>query len=91
MKPIQHPSNNDVLGAPKGMSAEECSSLFITRVKYAPPSLSIPAVNAVISFWQPSLAQLELLNAGKPIFISVLGTTHPSLSIGVDGDGQLGF
>jgi len=91
MRPIQHTTNNDVLGAPKGMTAEECCSLYITRVIYSPAAETKPPVHGVISFWQPSAEQLELLNAGKPVFISILGTTHPPLSIGVDGDGQLGL
>lgn len=83
MKKTQHPTNNAVLGAPQGMSIDECEALPITRIKYA------DGVNAVASFWTPTPAELQLLNNGKPVRLIVLGNTHPPLSMGVDGDGQL--
>ena len=79
MKPIQHPSNNDVLGAPPGVSIEECRPLPITRVKF---DNGIPAV---WSFWQPSEAERERIAAGAPVRFSVYGLTHPPIHIGVDG------
>lgn len=81
MRPVQHPSNNDVLRAPPGASVEQCRPLPITRVRYEPSGWP-----AVVSFWQPSAAQLQLLAQGKPIRLSVIGHTHPPMAIGVDGD-----
>lgn len=82
MKPIQHTSNNDVLGAPKGVPREECSALPITRVQYT------NGVPAIVSYWQPTPEQLQLLAAGKPLWLSVWGSTMPPVSIGVEGDGR---
>lgn len=79
MKPIQHPSNNDVLGAPPGVSIEECRPLPITRVKFS------NGVPAVWSFWQPSEAEREQIAAGAPVRFSAYGLTHPPIHIGVDG------
>lgn len=84
MQPIQHPTNNDVLAAPPGVSADECRALYITRLLYQPSNTP-----AVVSYWQPSAEQLRLLNAGKPVWLSIIGYTHPPLAIGVDGDGRL--
>ena len=36
MKPFQHPSNNDVLGAPAGLPVDRCRALPITRIVYEP-------------------------------------------------------
>lgn len=82
MRPTQHPSNNDVLQAPSGATVDECRPLPITRVRYGD-------VPGMVSYWQPTAEQLALLAAGKPVWLSVLGHTHPPLAIGVDGDGRL--
>lgn len=84
MRPVQHPSNNDVLGAPKGATPDQCSALPITRIRYQPSG-----VPAIVSYWQPTAEQLQLLNQGKPIWLSLWGSTMPPASIGVDGDGRL--
>ena len=83
MNPTQHPSNNDLLGAPPDASIEECQALPITRVNY------VGVAPAVVSFWLPTAEQLALLNAGRLVWLSVIGHTHPPLAIGVDGDGRL--
>ena len=84
MEPIHHPSANDVLGAPPGVQRDDCRALYITRVKYEPGGMP-----AVVSYWQPTPEQLALLAAGKPVWLSVWGHTHPPLAIGVEGDGRL--
>lgn len=83
MQRTQHPSNNAVLGAPPGMSIDECTALPITRVQYA------DGTPAVASFWTPSPAELALIAAGKPVRLMVLGVTMPPVIVGVDGDGLL--
>ncbi len=80
----QHPSNNGVLGAPPGVPAEECGALPITRVMFMPGEQP-----AVASYWMPTPAELELLNAGKAVRLSILGHTHAPLYVGVDGDGLI--
>lgn len=80
----QHPSNNDVLGAPPGVPADQCGALPITRVVFTPGGQ-----HAVASYWMPTAAELALLNAGKAVRLSVIGRTHPPLYVGVDGDGLI--
>ena len=84
MTPHQHPSNNDVLAPPSGATPEECRALAITRVVYVADRLQ-----GVVSYWMPTAAELQLLNAGQAVRLSVLGRTHPPLALGVDGDGLL--
>lgn len=83
MRPTQHPSNNDVLRAPPGVDVDSCRPLAITRVLYG------GEMPGVISYWQPSPEELALLNAGRPVYMSCWGATHPPIAIGVDGDGVL--
>ena len=79
----QHPTNNDVLGAPPGVPLEECNALPITRIQYSDGTL------AVASYWTPTADELALLNQGRAVRLTVLGTTHAPLMLGVDGDGVL--
>lgn len=79
MNKHQHPSNNDVLGAPKGWDQSElpCSALPITRVKFG-------ELDAVVSYWRPSESELAILNSGGSVEISILGRTIPPIMVGVD-------
>jgi hypothetical protein len=79
----QHPSNNTVLGAPPGMSHEQCEALPVTRLQYA------DGTPAVASYWKPSPAELDMLLAGNPVRLICLGRTQPPVILGVDGDGVL--
>ena len=79
MQKIQHPSNNDVLGAPAGWNQGElpCAALPITRAKFG-------EMEAVVSYWRPSAADLAVLNAGGSIELSILGRTRPPVMLSVD-------
>jgi hypothetical protein len=79
----QHPTNNDVLGAPPGVPLDECTALAITRVQYS------DGTPAVASYWLPTADELALLSQGRAVRLTVLGRTHPPLMLGVDGDGML--
>lgn len=85
----QHPTNNAVLGAPPGMPMEQCGALAVTRIEYEHPWDSRQNQQAVASFWMPTPAELALMNQGRAVRLLVLGTTHPPLQLGVDGDGLL--
>lgn len=76
MRPTQHPSNNGVLGAPKETTQEElpCSALAITRHEQ-------DGIPYIISFWQPSKEELEILKAGGTVGVWVVGHTTPPLSL----------
>lgn len=39
----------------------------------------------MISAWRPSVAELERLNAGEPIFLHIQGTVHPVVALSVGG------
>ena len=75
----QHPSNNDVLGAPKGWDQGElpCSALPITRIE-------VEGMAAVVSYWKPDAAELALLAAGGSVELTVLGAAMPPVMLAVD-------
>ena len=81
MERHQHPTNNDVLRAPAGMTPDECTALAITRVVYS------DGQRGILSYWRPSAHELELLNKGHPVRLCVMGSGHPPVSLGVSGDG----
>lgn len=82
MIPTQHPSNNDILRAPRDTPNEECSNLAITRACYE------NGQEIVVSFWLPTAAELALLVTGHAVAVSAWGRTHPPLYIGVAGNGD---
>lgn len=83
MDRCQHPTNNDVLGAPPGVKIEDCYALPITRATFS------DGTPAVISFWQPTVEEQKLLAEGKPVRLCLLGQTHAPINLGVDGDGEI--
>jgi hypothetical protein len=79
MNKHQHPSNNAVLGAPKGWDQGElpCSALPITRIQ-------VEGMDAIVSYWKPSENELALLAAGGSVALTVLGVTMPPVMLAVD-------
>jgi hypothetical protein len=75
----QHPSNNGVLGAPKGWDQGElpCGALPITRTE-------IDGMPAVVSYWKPTAEELAALAAGGSVALWVIGTTMPPVSLVVE-------
>jgi len=70
MKPTHHPNCNDVLKKPAGMTEEECGDQPICR-----------SSEYVTSFWKPSSEELLSLNGGGCVALSIMGATHPPLSV----------
>ena len=79
MNRMQHPSNNDVLGAPEGWDQSElpCNALPITRVDWG-------GLPAVVSFWTPTPEEIEAIKAGQPVMLWVAGRSMPPVSLMVD-------
>jgi hypothetical protein len=77
MRKTQHPSNTHALGAPTGMSIEECSALPVTIFKYE------DGTPAIASWWTPTQEELVRINCGQPIKLTILGTMQPPVSVEV--------
>ena len=79
MNRAQHPSNNAVLGAPKGWQQDQlpCDALPITRTE-------IDGMPVVASFWCPSKDELAQLQSGAFVAVWCVGNTVPPMSVGVE-------
>lgn len=79
MNRTQHPSNNDVLGAPKGWDQSEipCDALPITRTE-------VEGSPVIVSFWRPTGEDLAALQAGGTVALWVFGRGMPPVSLGVE-------
>lgn len=77
MRYVQHPSNNFVLGAPKGWDQKElpCGALPVTRTE-------VEGKPVMVSFWRPDAADLAALNRGEAVTLWVYGETHPVVAVG---------
>jgi hypothetical protein len=75
----QHPSNNDVLGAPKGWDQGHLpvSALPITRTQ-------VEGLDAIMSFWRPTPEEIAAINAGGTVSLLILGSSMPPVSLTVD-------
>lgn len=72
----QHKSNNHVLGAPSGVSIDECEALSITVINYDCGHVGLK------SFWRPTDEELEILLQGGFVTLEVLGNNHPPVILG---------
>ncbi len=82
MNRTQHPSNTNVLGAPVDWSQETlpCGALAITACK-------IEGASAMKSWWQPTPEERAAIANGARVVLSVIGTCHPPVAIGVEQHG----
>ena len=75
---ITHPSCTKSLGAPADMPEPNCLSLPVAEVTDEWGTWSI-------SFWQPTLEELAMLNAGGAItlWVRAQDDDHPVVGVGV--------
>lgn len=75
----QHPSNNAVLGAPKGWDQAEapCNALPVTHVE-------IDGIRQVVSFWRPTADELKAIANGALVMLWVVGNTMPPVALTVE-------
>ncbi len=81
MDRTQHKTNNGVLAAPPGVSHEQCVPISVTHVEFS------DGQKGKLTYWKPTTRELELLNKGAAVRLCVLGTSHPMVNLGVEGDG----
>lgn len=78
MRFTQHPSNNRVLGAPKGwdQGALNCGALPVTDTV-------VEGLPAIVSFWKPDPEELQALLAGESVALYVIGQSMPPVMVAV--------
>lgn len=75
---VHHSSNNMLLGAPQGVSKEDCATLPATM------TVADDQVTTITSWWKPTPQELEVLNSNGAIILVVWGKGHPMVYIGAD-------
>ena len=73
MNPVQFPQANDSFGAPSGME-EEVAALPVFKG-------IINGMPGNMSAWKPSPEELEALNNGGLVYLTIYGVGHPVVSI----------
>lgn len=75
----QHPTNNRVFGAPKGwdQDALPCGALPITATEVAGAAV-------MVSFWQPTDAEILQLARGGLVTLWIYGEVHPVVAMAVE-------
>lgn len=66
------------LGAPRGWDQTSdgvCVGLPIRDERHA------PGINRMVSAWVPTPEDIALIQAGAPIYLHVIGETHPPVSL----------
>lgn len=84
---LPHPRVTRTLGAPADWDSTQgvdCGALQIADVAMGDGR---PGME---SLWRPSRAELALLIEGGAIILTIAGTGHPVVSMGVTGPEQLG-
>jgi len=79
MNPGNIKDSNRVMGAPKGVSEEHCSALSVIMEHRHEEPVGI----VMHSAWIPEEIERKAIAEGNPILLTVFGTQHPMVSLGV--------
>ena len=74
MTPLAIEKATRLLGPPAGVDSADCGNLMIRDV---PCALG----NNMWSAWEPTAAELEILNTGGKVYLAIAGTQHPPVVV----------
>jgi hypothetical protein len=80
MIPGRIPRATRYLGAPVGWVPDEHGDCAHLAIRDMPVSGGVPAMHSV---WEPTPLELERLNAGGKVYLVIIGTVHPPVSLAV--------
>lgn len=75
MTPIRFKEANRLFGPPPDLSDSQCNTIYAFQGKVEGGSVDGAAL--VVTAWRPSAEELEAINKGAPIFLSVIGGLPP--------------
>lgn len=75
MLPIDFENANFTFTKPESMTEEQCSDLRVFRGQWA------DGTPCIISKWQPSKEDIEAINRGEGIYLSITGSGMPPVAI----------
>lgn len=76
MMPIDFKEANFTFIKPSNMTDEECGDLRVFKGKYEQDGTPV-----IISKWQPSKEDIEAINRGEGIYLSIVGHGMPPVSL----------
>lgn len=75
MNPIKFEQSNALYGPPKDLTDSQCSTIYAYNGNVN--GGSVDGINIVITAWKPTAQELEALNQGGPVFITMIGGLAP--------------
>lgn len=78
--PVTFDQANFTFGKPPDMTDEQCSSLHVYKGE-CPVNEQGTMMPVIISKWQPSKEDIEAINKGAAIFLSITGQGMPPVSL----------
>jgi hypothetical protein len=70
------------LGAPKDWQPEDDGPCAHLAIQDAALDGGTPVM---VSAWEPTPGELAAMNAGKPVYLQIVGTAHPPVMLWVQG------
>lgn len=80
MMPVTFDHANFTFGKPPSMTEEQCASLHVWKGT-APIDDRGTLMPCIISKWQPSKEDIEAINKGEGIWLSITGSGMPPVSL----------
>jgi hypothetical protein len=75
MRKHQHTTNNVILEYGPSVGVFEERAIPATR------AMLEPGIKGFLTFWKPSLEEIELIRQGKPIALLLAGDDHPRVKL----------
>jgi hypothetical protein len=75
MLPVNFSEANFTFTKPSSMTDEECGDLRVHKGNYS------DGTPVIISKWQPSKEDIEAINRGEGVYLSIVGTGMPPVSL----------
>lgn len=75
MIPIDFPGKNFTFTKPTDMTDEQCSSLPVYKGN------TIDGMPVIISAWKPNYEDIQAINRGEPIYLTIIGHGMPPVSL----------
>lgn len=75
MNPINFEGANFTFKKPESMSEEDCGDLPVYK------GTDPKGYPMILSAWQPSEKDIEAINAGRPIYLNIVGHGMPPVSV----------
>lgn len=75
MRAIDFPESNIVLGKPRDMTDEQCSSVQALK------GTDIDGIDFILTVWQPNHEDIQAINAGRPVLLKICGQGMPPVCL----------